>query len=195
MQPVRLDLYLQQVSDMRLASMRLASAGDKVEVLVVTKENKKMVVKQLRAWNKSINQGISRERLEKLLFVSPVPINLPKPAKVLVESPSWLNTSLPLTPATVFDFHIHVLLHLTMQAVPVTIYPDLHLLTTSNNLKSASMDVDNSIVNRSNANLVVGRRNGQTSPDLCWLATDGSFAAFDLFAKIDRMGRQEGGER
>ena len=67
---------------MRLASMRLASAGDKVEVLVVTKENKKMVVKQLRAWNKSINQGISRERLEKLLFVSPVPINLPKPAKV-----------------------------------------------------------------------------------------------------------------
>ena len=113
---------------MRLASMRLASAGDKVEVLVVTKENKKMVVKQLRAWNKSINQGISRERLEKLLFVSPVPINLPKPAKVhnwsdhchnlskvLVESPSWLNTSLPLTPAAVFDFHIHVLLHLTMQ--------------------------------------------------------------------------------
>ena len=115
---------------MRLASMRLASAGDKVEVLVVTKENKKMVVKQLRAWNKSINQGISRERLEKLLFVSPIPINLPKPAKVhnwsdhchthnlskvVVESPSWLNTSLPLTPATVFDFHIHVLLHLTMQ--------------------------------------------------------------------------------
>ena len=72
---------------MRLASMRLASAGDKVEVLVVTKENKKMVVKQLRAWNKSINQGISRERLEKLLFVSPVPINLPKPAKVH----NWLN--------------------------------------------------------------------------------------------------------
>ena len=113
---------------MRLASMRLASAGDKVEVLVVTKENKKMVVKQLRAWNKSINQGISRERLEKLLFVSPVPINLPKPAKVhnwsyhcrnlfkvLIESPSWLNTSLPLTPPAVFDFHIHVLLHLTMQ--------------------------------------------------------------------------------
>ena len=108
--------------------MRLASAGDKVEVLVVTKENKKMVVKQLRAWNKSINHGISRERLEKLLFVSPVPINLPKPAKVhnwsdhchnlskvLVESPSWLNTSLPLTPPAVFDFHIHVLLHLTMQ--------------------------------------------------------------------------------
>ena len=116
------------MSDMRLASMRLASAGDKVEVLVVTKENKKMVVKQLRAWNKSINQGISRERLEKLLFVSPVPINLPKPAKVhiwsdhchnlskvLLESPSWLNTSLPLTPAAAFDFHIHVLLHLTMQ--------------------------------------------------------------------------------
>ena len=110
--------------------MRSASAGDKVEVLVVTMENKKMVVKQLRAWNKSINQGISRERLEKLLFVSPVPINLPKPAKVhnwshhchthnlskvLVESPSWLNPSLPLTPAAVFDFHIHVLLHLTMQ--------------------------------------------------------------------------------
>ena len=113
---------------MRLTSMRLASAGDKVEVLVVTKENKKMVVRQLRVWNKSKNQGISRERLEKLLFVSPVPINLPKPAKVhiwsdhchtlskvLVESPSWLNTSLPLTPAAVFDFHIHVLLHLTMQ--------------------------------------------------------------------------------
>ena len=71
---------------MRLASMRLASAGDKVEVLVVTMENKKMVVKQLRAWNKSINQGISRERLEKLLFVSPVPINLPKPAKVHIWS-------------------------------------------------------------------------------------------------------------
>ena len=113
---------------MRLASMRLASAGDKVEVLVVTKENKKMVMKQLRVWNKSTDQGISRERLEKLLFVSPVPINLPKPAKVhnwsdhchtlskvLVESPSWLNTSLPLTPPAVFDFHIHVLLHLTMQ--------------------------------------------------------------------------------
>ena len=81
------------------------------------------------------------------------------------------------------------------QAVPVTIYPDLHLLTTSSNLKSASMDVDNSIVKRSNVNLVVGRRNGQTSPDLRWLATDGSFAAFDLFAKIDRIGRHEGAER
>ena len=77
----------------------------------------------------------------------------------------------------------------------MTIYPDLHLLTTSSNLKSASMDVDNSIVNRTNANLVVGRRNGQTSPDLRWLATDGSFAAFDLFAKIDRMRRHEGAER
>ena len=77
----------------------------------------------------------------------------------------------------------------------MTIYPDLHLLTISSNLKSASIGIDNSIVKRSNANLVVGRRNGQTSPDLRWLATDGSFAAFDLFAKIDRMGRHEGGER
>ena len=67
---------------MRLTSMRLASAGDKVEGLVVTKENKKMVAKQLRAWNKSTKQGMSRERLERLLFVSPVPISLPKPAKV-----------------------------------------------------------------------------------------------------------------
>ena len=77
----------------------------------------------------------------------------------------------------------------------MTIYPDLHLFTISSNLKSASMDIDNWIINRTNANLVVGRRNGQTSPDLRWLATDGSFEAFDLFAKIDRMGRHEGGER
>ena len=81
------------------------------------------------------------------------------------------------------------------QAVPVTIYPDLHLLTTSSNPKNTSIGIDNSIVKTSNANLVVGRRNGQTSPDLRWLATDGSFAAFDLFAKIDRMVRHEGGER
>jgi len=117
MQPVRLDLYLQQVSDMRLASMQLASDEGKVEVLVVTEENREMVTKQLRAWNKSTKQGMSRERLERLLFVSPVPISLPKPAKVIVETPSWLNTSLPLTPVSVFDFHIHILLHLTMQVI------------------------------------------------------------------------------
>ena len=67
---------------MRLASMQLASDEGKVEVLVVTEENKEMVTKQLRAWNKSTKQGMSRERLERLLFVSPVPISLPKPAKV-----------------------------------------------------------------------------------------------------------------
>ena len=67
---------------MRLASMRLASDEGKVEVLVVTEENREMVTKQLRAWNKSTKQGMSRERLERLLFVSPVPISLPKPAKV-----------------------------------------------------------------------------------------------------------------
>ena len=67
---------------MRLASMQLASDEGKVEVLVVTEENKEMVTKQLRAWNKSTKQGMSRERLEILLFVSPVPISLPKPAKV-----------------------------------------------------------------------------------------------------------------
>ena len=67
---------------MRLASMQLASDEGKVEVLVVTEENREMVTKQLRAWNKSTKQGMSRERLERLLFVSPVPISLPKPAKV-----------------------------------------------------------------------------------------------------------------
>ena len=67
---------------MRLASMQLASDEGKVEVLVVTEENREMVTKQLRAWNKSTKQGMSRERLERLLFVSPVPVSLPKPAKV-----------------------------------------------------------------------------------------------------------------
>ena len=62
--------------------MQLASDEGKVEVLVVTEENREMVTKQLRAWNKSTKQGMSRERLERLLFVSPVPISLPKPAKV-----------------------------------------------------------------------------------------------------------------
>ena len=67
---------------MRLASMQLASDEGKVEVLVVTEENREMVTKQLRAWNKSTKQGMSRERLERLLFVSQVPVSLPKPAKV-----------------------------------------------------------------------------------------------------------------
>ena len=71
------------------------------------------------------------------------------------------------------------------------LYPDLHLLTASSNLKTASLDVDHSKdnleSNTSSANIVAGRKSGQTSPDLRWLATDGSFAAFDLFAKIDRL--------
>ena len=46
-----------------------------------------------------------------------------------------------------------------------------------------------------NSTLVVGRKSGQASPDLRWLSTDGSFAAFNLFAKIDQMGRQEGSKR
>ena len=46
-----------------------------------------------------------------------------------------------------------------------------------------------------NSTLVVGRRTGQVSPDLSWLSTDGSFAAFNLFVKIDLMGRQEGSKR
>ena len=36
-------------------------------------------------------------------------------SKVLVETPSWVNTSLPLISDRIFDFHIHVLLYLTMQ--------------------------------------------------------------------------------
>ena len=68
------------------------------------------------------------------------------------------------------------------QAVPVIVVPDLYFL------QIASREPKNSTV-------VVGRKNGQASPDLRWLATDGSFAAFDLFAKIDQMGRQEGSKR
>ena len=64
----------------------------------------------------------------------------------------------------------------------MTAIPDLNFLTiTSRKPKNAS--------------LVVGRKSGQTSPDLRWIATDGSFAAFNLFAKIDHMGRQEGWKR
>ena len=69
-----------------------------------------------------------------------------------------------------------------MQAVPVTAIPDLNFLTiTSRKPKNAS--------------LVVGRKGGQTSPDLRWITTDGSFAAFNLIAKIDQMGRQGGSKR
>ena len=68
------------------------------------------------------------------------------------------------------------------QAIPVTAIPDLQfLLITSRKAK--------------NSTLVVGRQSGQASPDLRWLTTDGSFAAFNLFAKIDQMGRQEGSKR
>ena len=98
LQPVRLGLYLQQVrffslkcssilelyrqvSDLRLASMQLSIELGKVELVVVTKENRQVVVDQLEGWN-TLNPGISRERIERLLFVSPVPISLPKPAKV-----------------------------------------------------------------------------------------------------------------
>lgn len=181
MQPVRLDLYLQQVSDLRLAAMQLAAELGKVELLVVTEENRQLVTEQLAGWNES-DPGISRERLERLLFVSPVPISLPKPAKVLVETPSWVNTSLPLIPDTNFDFHVHVLLQITMQAVPVTAIPDLQFLLIPSRKPK-------------NSTLVVGRKSGQASPDLRWLSTDGSFAAFNLFAKIDQMGRQEGSKR
>ena len=70
-----------QVSDLRLASMQLATELGKVELVVVTKENRQLVVEQLEGWNE-LNPGISRERIERLLFVSPIPISLPKPAKV-----------------------------------------------------------------------------------------------------------------
>ena len=66
--------------------------------------------------------------------------------------------------------------------MPVTAIPDLHLLLISSR-------------NPKNSTLVVGRKSGQGSPNLRWLTTDGSFAAFDLFAKIDRLGRQEGSKR
>ena len=120
------------MSDLRLAAMQLAAELGKVELLVVTEENRQLVTEQLAGWNES-DTGISRERLERLLFVSPVPISLPKPAKVgavqlcihlkmscksskvLVETPSWVNTSLPLISDSNFDFHVHVLLQLTMQ--------------------------------------------------------------------------------
>ena len=61
--------------------MQLAAELGKVELLVVTEENRQLVTEQLAGWNES-DPGISRERLERLLFVSPVPGSLPKPAKV-----------------------------------------------------------------------------------------------------------------
>ena len=69
------------MSDLRLASMQLAAELGKVELVVVTAENRQLVTEQLERWNES-KRGISRERLERLLFVSPLPISLPKPAKV-----------------------------------------------------------------------------------------------------------------
>ena len=75
------------MSDLRLAAMQLAAELGKVELLVVTEENRQLVTEQLAGWNES-DTGISRERLERLLFVSPVPISLPKPAKVGSVHPS-----------------------------------------------------------------------------------------------------------
>ena len=72
-------LWYHQVSDLRLASMQLAAELKKVEVLVVTEENRQLVTEQLEGWTE-LNSD--RERLERLLFVSAVPIQLPKPAKV-----------------------------------------------------------------------------------------------------------------
>ena len=65
---------------MRLATKQLAAELGKVEVLVVTEENRQLVSEQLEGWEES-DPVVSRERLERLLFVSPVPISLPKPAK------------------------------------------------------------------------------------------------------------------
>ena len=63
------------MSDLRLAAMQLAAELGKVELLVVTEENRQLVTEQLAGWNES-DPGISQERLERLLFVSPVPISL-----------------------------------------------------------------------------------------------------------------------
>ena len=70
-----------------------------------------------------------------------------------------------------------------MQAVPVTSIPDLNFLHITSSRKPK------------NSSLVIGRKSGQASPDLRWLTTDGSFAAFNLFVKIDQKGRQEGTKR
>ena len=66
---------------MRLAAMQLSVDPGKVEVLVVTEENRLIVTEQLEAWQ-DWNPGIFQERLERVLFVSPLPIELPRPAKV-----------------------------------------------------------------------------------------------------------------
>ena len=77
-------LWYHQVSDLRLASMQLAAELKKVEMLVVTEENRQLVTEQLEGWTQ-LNSGL--ERLERLLFVSAVPIQLPKPAKVRTVHP------------------------------------------------------------------------------------------------------------
>ena len=74
-------MWYRQVSDLRLAAMQLAEELKKVEMLVVTEENRQLVGEQVEGWTE-LNPGINRQRLERLLFVSAVPISLPKPAKV-----------------------------------------------------------------------------------------------------------------
>ena len=101
--------------------------------------------------------------------------------RLVVEAPPWLNTSsASLCPSQLCDYRIHVLLHLTMQAVPITSLPDLAPLTSLPLTGGATT-------------LVAGRRRGQTSPAVDWVVTDGSFAAFHLFLTMRKMRREGGG--
>ena len=97
----------------------------------------------------------------------------------MVVTPQWVNSSLPLTPEQDFDYRTHVLLQLTKQALRLVVVPDLEpLLRPSPPSPLAS-------------HLGAGRRRGQVSPRLDWLALDGSEAVFRLFERIKNRREKE----
>ena len=166
---LRPDLYLAQVSDVRLATMRFSRSKGEVRLVVVTDHNWATVEKEL--------VQAEEEDLSSVLLVSPTPLNLPplpQPPMVVVERPPWLNSS-SLSPLLLLHYQTHILLEMTMQAVPVVVTPSLHPPSTCPSSSTSSTTV------------TAGKVAGQRSPSLDLITTDGSFAAFNLFVQMRNL--------
>ena len=173
--PKRLDLGLKEVTDLGCMGRKIAKRFGAVIVRVLTNAN---IEKTLSEYKELSNDDM----VEQTMFVLPSK-DIWSKAKILpnvvVETPSWLNTTRIEDPIEISKFWVHILKCLSTLALKVVSLPSEISLSA----KSKSQ------VQYISSNIVAGKQKDQSSPRLDHLYLDGSYNTFFVFLNLDRNNR------
>ena len=171
--PVKLDLALNEVSDLSHAAKRIAGRFGAVIIRVLTQDNVEKTIQQYKDLSED-----ELKTLDPVLFVVSSKDLYSKASilpNIVLESPVWLNQTRAENETYVSRYWLHLLKHLSTLAIKVVSLPaEISLNARPVHERAIS------------TNIAAGKKKNQKSPSLDHLYLDGSFNTFNMFQELHR---------